>query len=163
MVYGLRRRNSQGRFVAPSRGVSRANTPILNPRERRIRRDTERRGLTYKAPATKFYDIVPRNVRHWVEASHMPNVYQVGNYGTVIDLDLADYEQVYAERSSEESVVNSVRHLEVGYRTGVDIDGYPIGHLVYILKKHNINLSGLFLSGQCIEFASIVESYGEEE
>ncbi len=167
MVYNLRKRNRHGRVHTRSSRtqVSRHNTPELNPRGRRSRAAAISRGRTVnrKAPATKFYDITSRNVRHWVEASHMPNVYQTHAYGSLIDADLMEYNQTYQQRASEQEVIDSVRHLQVGYRTGVDIDGYPIGHLVYILRKNNISLSGLFISGRCTEFASIVEDDGEDK
>lgn len=165
MVYNLRNRNSQGRVVAPSSSSRRlnSNSTVLNPRRRRVYRDARSRGLILSAPPTKFHDITSRNVRHWVEYSHMPNVYRTEKYGEVFDADLQVYQREFDERVSEARVVESVSHLEVGYRTGVSIEGYPIGHLVYILQKHNIPLSGLFLSGVCVEFASILEVHGEEK
>jgi hypothetical protein len=112
----------------------------------------------YPAPLPAFSVINEGNVEHVVRQSHMPNVYQLTRNGEPFDAEMEDMGILYRAREDIMPVIRSVQNLNPGYRTGVSLDGFPLGHLVYLLNYYNIPLSGLYLSGRCTEFVNESEA-----
>ena len=148
--------SEQNTSLVPSADLS----VVSRRRRRRLRRNQELENVferNYAAPPGVLY-VDEANVQYQVTASNMPNVYQTAHYGVPEDVNMDLLSALYRARSDAVDIVRSVRNLIPGYRTGVNLDGFPIGHLVYLLKANNISLSGLFISGRCTEFASELET-----
>jgi hypothetical protein len=109
--------------------------------------------------AAKFPDTRnPENKRALVEATNMPNVYDE-QPGQPSNITPQQCESKFRRRVKPNSLIDCVNNLPNGYRTTLHLEGYPLGYLVILLRINQVDTSGLYFSGKCVNFRN-VESDG---